>query len=601
MLSVNVRSRISGTKGAEKKIEIDEEDSIEDLLRRVCLVFGVDVDQNIRIRLEDKRIAANDEKLGRTVRNECLVFLETRKVNKGRWAMAALSFLFGAALIVVGCVLNSMEDVEPAHEGNAVGKAVVLDAGSSHTGTFLFDLTWTKAYVTAFAAELNECSIEGGIADLKDVSVTALQTYLEPCLTETYEKIGSSGANATPIALGATAGMRMLELEDPVKANTIIENLKIVLGNSGFLFNDSDVEILDGAEEGAFAWISTNMATDALTSSDTSTTGSMDMGGASSQYTFEDSANANLHYVIYNETYDIFSDSLICYGIRETLNRFAADLVYKSYANGSVSTALLNPCMNLYFETNKRKNFDRPLSRSHPRSTWLPSFPSTKGEIFSSVCTEINDTNFTKFLDTLPENFTFVHEAAYDFGDCDDSLEIFLNEADCRDVFVSGDCMNPAAYPQEPAADAFFAMSSFYWDFAKSIGWTAGLSLIEADALVEAICVEDQTCDECSETDCFMARVIFKELIDGYHFDTDQEFLKLDFVDEVEGQSVAWPLGYVIDWSGQADFPRPAPSMIGKTTSSFIPPAVFGILVGFGSVFCLSGLIAAVFFARGRI
>ena len=62
-------------------------------------------------------------------------------------------------MIVTGSVLYSVN--KDNSEVVSRGFAVVIDAGSSHTSWFLFDLTWNEGFETALAKQVNECYIRG--------------------------------------------------------------------------------------------------------------------------------------------------------------------------------------------------------------------------------------------------------------------------------------------------------------------------------------------------------------------------------------------------------------------------------------------------------
>ena len=46
--------------------------------------------------------------------------------------------------------------------------------------------------------------------------------------------------------------------------------------------------------------------------------GALDVGGASSQITYSTPANATLSLQLFSREYHLFSDSDLCYGLRET-------------------------------------------------------------------------------------------------------------------------------------------------------------------------------------------------------------------------------------------------------------------------------------------
>ena len=616
MITVTVKSRLSNTRGVSKKVEIREDDTAEDLIRNICLLLGTDADHRMFIRSSEKRSAIL---FGGVALNDVLsdgetVTLETRKVRKSQWFLAGFCIFTGVVLISVGSALFAVKRVESETAlGNATGFAAVVDAGSSHTSVFLYELTWMIEYETAFQRQLNECYIDGGVADLTGSSYEEIEAYIGPCLDETYGLVNGS---RTPIALGATAGMRLLRYEDPGAAERLMQDLRKILSTSGFiLVEDEDARILTGEEEGGFAWISINVLTDRLvppSNGDDGVFGSLDMGGASNQFAQLPSSSSSSNmaardtvtYRLYNRTYEIQSDSLMCYGLKEIVKRYSALLVYEDYLNDDTrnETEIVNPCINSFYNDDdegglvaKTDEEEEGYRKRMSRSDWIPTFPTTKEDIFSSVCTEMKDDDFNAYLNTLEGDFEFYQSADYNEAECQLFLDVFVDKSDCDAVFAEGECLNPVDYPETPVEPRFFAMASYYYSLALPIHWTDGMTQNEAMANLELLCVsEQQTCQDCSETDCFLAKIIYTVLTKGFHF-VDDEFLKLNFVNDVGGQSVEWPLGYVIDWSSNMRSTKP--DFEAESTeryASIISPAVFAVLIGFGGVFLLGGIAAII-------
>lgn len=86
---------------------------------------------------------------------------------------------------------------------------IVMDAGSSHTQVTLYRWEGDKNRCTGVVRQVATCKIESGIARTPDSA--AVGDTLLPCVSRVREEIGDSDALLdTPIYLGATAGMRLL-------------------------------------------------------------------------------------------------------------------------------------------------------------------------------------------------------------------------------------------------------------------------------------------------------------------------------------------------------------------------------------------------------
>lgn len=60
---------------------------------------------------------------------------------------------------------------------------------------------------------------------------------------------------STPLVLRATAGLRLL---DPAKADNLLNSVRELFYNSGFLVFKDAVEIMDGTDEGILSWFTIN-------------------------------------------------------------------------------------------------------------------------------------------------------------------------------------------------------------------------------------------------------------------------------------------------------------------------------------------------------
>jgi ectonucleoside triphosphate diphosphohydrolase 5/6 len=69
---------------------------------------------------------------------------------------------------------------------------------------------------------------------------------IKQLLAEAKEFIPEQYWPNTPVALKATAGLRML---GATKSEAILQAVREVLAESGFLTNDHSVEIMDGTDE----------------------------------------------------------------------------------------------------------------------------------------------------------------------------------------------------------------------------------------------------------------------------------------------------------------------------------------------------------------
>lgn len=89
--------------------------------------------------------------------------------------------------------------------------------------------------------------------------------------------------SSTPLVLRATAGLRLLP-ED--QANELLNQVRQLFDESPFYTPPNPVEIMDGSDEGLFAWVNVNFLLDRLFGEPQRMLAALDLGGGSTQITF---------------------------------------------------------------------------------------------------------------------------------------------------------------------------------------------------------------------------------------------------------------------------------------------------------------------------
>ncbi|WWC60870.1 uncharacterized protein I303_103446 [Kwoniella dejecticola CBS 10117] len=118
---------------------------------------------------------------------------------------------------------------------------------------------------------------------------TAAAASLDPLLKEAYRVVPKELWKCTPVEVKATAGLRLLGQQESV---AILDEVRNRLEtNWDFVVNgEKSVEIMDGKDEGVYAWITANYLLGKIgegVSPDEDTLAVMDLGGASTQIVFE--------------------------------------------------------------------------------------------------------------------------------------------------------------------------------------------------------------------------------------------------------------------------------------------------------------------------
>lgn len=158
--------------------------------------------------------------------------------------------------------------------------AVVMDAGS--TGSRVLAFEFHKGYLDGrlvLDKELFEQS-KPGLSSFADNPEKGAE-QINNLLLKAKNVIPADVWGKTPLVLKATAGLRILGAD---RAEGILNAVREVFRNSGFLVNEKSVEIMDGTDEGIFSWFTINFLLGTLTGRNT--IAALDLGGGSTQVTF---------------------------------------------------------------------------------------------------------------------------------------------------------------------------------------------------------------------------------------------------------------------------------------------------------------------------
>ncbi|XP_054262110.1 ectonucleoside triphosphate diphosphohydrolase 5 isoform X2 [Macrosteles quadrilineatus] len=160
--------------------------------------------------------------------------------------------------------------------------AIVIDAGS--TGSRVLALSFHQSLLDSSLKLDDELFVEvmpglSAYAAEPHKAKEQIEILLEKAETFIPEKYWSS----TPLVLRATAGLRLLPEE---QANELLHQVRILFEESPFHTTDNSVAIMDGSDEGLFAWVNVNFLLDRLFGEPRQMLVALDLGGGSTQITF---------------------------------------------------------------------------------------------------------------------------------------------------------------------------------------------------------------------------------------------------------------------------------------------------------------------------
>lgn len=166
---------------------------------------------------------------------------------------------------------------------------LMIDAGStgSRIHVYKFNNCGPTPELENEEFKMTEKSV-GGLSAFKDDPVAAAKS-LDPLMQVAMDTVPEALKGCSPVAVKATAGLRMI---GPEPAQAILNEVRRHLEND-YPFpvvsaENEGVVIMDGSEEGVFAWITTNYLLGKIGGPDVSETAAVfDLGGGSTQIVFE--------------------------------------------------------------------------------------------------------------------------------------------------------------------------------------------------------------------------------------------------------------------------------------------------------------------------
>lgn len=225
---------------------------------------------------------------------------------------------------------------------------VMIDAGSTGSRVHVYAFDTCVSPPALLSEEFK--MLKPGLSSF-DTDTKGAATSLDPLLEVALAKVPKDKQGCTPVAVKATAGLRLLGKE---KSDAILKEVRDHLQNDyPFAVVDGDgISIMDGKDEGVYAWITTNYLLGNIGSKEkTPTAAVFDLGGGSTQIVFEPELGDNEKMVEGEHKYEfsfgdrdftLYQFSHLGYGLMQGRNKVNS-LVLKSYLKGEGESASLTP------------------------------------------------------------------------------------------------------------------------------------------------------------------------------------------------------------------------------------------------------------------
>lgn len=296
---------------------------------------------------------------------------------------------------------------------------IMVDAGStgSRIHIYEFDVCSKPPVLVNETFEM----LKPGLSSF-DVDALGAARSLDPLLKKAVEVIPSHQRPCSPIAVKATAGLRLLG--DKKSAKILSAVRKHLEEDYPFPVLAGDgVSIMSGEDEGVYAWVTANFLLGNIGASERRETSAVfDLGGGSTQIVFEPTFPSNEKMVEgehkYNlkygsDNYELYQFSHLGYGLMQSRDKINALLVKNALKDGSITAnakstehTVVSPCMPPGVESKSEKV---KISESE---TYNIKFVGPKGVATPAQCRAISDSILNKEAKCLvqPCSFNGVHQ-----------------------------------------------------------------------------------------------------------------------------------------------------------------------------------------------
>jgi guanosine-diphosphatase len=157
----------------------------------------------------------------------------------------------------------------------------MMDAGSTGSRTHVFEFNYDADGKVELSTEVFE-ELKPGLSSFAN-DPTAAANSLIPLMDAAVKVVPADVTHCTPVMLKATAGLRLIGAE---KSEAILKAVSELFAKYPFFVPDNAAVVMDGKDEGPYAWLTVNFLLGALGPKGGRTAAILDMGGASTQIVF---------------------------------------------------------------------------------------------------------------------------------------------------------------------------------------------------------------------------------------------------------------------------------------------------------------------------
>uniref|UniRef100_A0A8D2MTC4 Ectonucleoside triphosphate diphosphohydrolase 8 n=1 Tax=Zonotrichia albicollis TaxID=44394 RepID=A0A8D2MTC4_ZONAL len=412
----------------------------------------------------------------------------------GSKAKAIAGLLAATCVCSIIALILSVVNVEDVLLPPSTKYGLVFDAGSTHTSLYTYRWRADKENGTGIVSQVEACSVSGECWALPSLSMASVCAF---------------------------AGRE----QNSSKAQQVLAEVSKAIGEYPVDFRGA--RILTGSEEGSFGWITVNYLLETLVKfsfaekwehpQDTEVLGALDLGGASTQITFQprvpvEDRNTSVFFRLYGTNYSLYSHSYLCYGQSQALKMLLAAL-HQASSGGQIK----HPCYPQGYQEN-----------------------ITVAELYDSPCVRAPSSASPGLVLTVT--------GTGDPAACDTAVRRLFNFS-CG---AQGPCGFNGVY-QPPVRGQFLAFAGFYYTFSF-LNLTRQQSLREVNSTVYSFCQRNWTELVQSfpkdlkylHTYCSVAFYILTLLLDGYKFN-EHTWSNIHFSRQAANTDIGWTLGFMLN------------------------------------------------------
>ncbi|CAO3633784.1 unnamed protein product [Cunninghamella blakesleeana] len=462
----------------------------------------------------------------------------SNRVNPwGRIFIAIIGVLLAIIIVYVPeerylSLLNKLKVVDSCDK-----YALMVDAGSTGSRIHVYKFKQcTKKGSLQFEDEILFAKNRPGLSAFQPIEAAE---KLDELFDAAMEKVPAHLQSSTPVSIKATAGLRLLGNEQSEAIlDAVYERLSkkypfVIVGG-----REKGVTIMDGRDEGVYAWITVNSLLGYLGTSKTAAI--FDLGGGSTQIVFEPEQWENHHlldnaelpasdhkyYLQHNgHTHLLYQHSYLGYGLMEARKR--------------VHRLALSKSMNK--NNNKLDDNDKDDSLHHH-----PCLPNEL-QWGHSIMTSNNQNQQLK----QQQNITFLGKST--LSECKVIIDQVLNkDTMCEIKPCSFDGIHQPTMTESFQHGPIYVFSYFF-DRTQPLGLPSQFKLPELESLTEKVC-SGEYLENVTDPDlrfelldrpewCLDLTYIYRLLSYGYEIPNDK---LIHVAKKIDGVETGWSLGAAI-------------------------------------------------------